>query len=38
MATHGRTALARVLAGSVATEVIRHAPVPVLTLRPERLH
>ena len=38
MATHGRTGLARVLAGSVATEVIRHAPVPVLTLRPERLH
>lgn len=38
MATHGRTGLARVLAGSVATEVIRHAPVPVLTVRPERLH
>jgi nucleotide-binding universal stress UspA family protein len=38
MATHGRTGLARVLAGSVATEVIRHAPVPVLTLRPEHLH
>jgi nucleotide-binding universal stress UspA family protein len=29
MATHGRTGLAPVLAGSVATEVIRHAPVPV---------
>jgi nucleotide-binding universal stress UspA family protein len=38
LATHGRTALARVLAGSVATEVIRHAPVPVLTVRPEHLH
>ena len=38
MATHGRTGLARVLTGSVATEVIRHAQVPVLTLRPEHLH
>ncbi len=37
MATHGRTGLARVLVGSVATEAIRHASVPVLTLRPEHL-
>ena len=37
MATHGRTGLDRVLVGSVATDVIRRAPVPVLTRRPERL-
>lgn len=37
MATHGRTGLARVLTGSVASEVFRHSPVPVLTRRPERL-
>ncbi len=38
MATHGRTGLARLLAGSVATGVVRRSPVPVLTRRPERLH
>jgi len=37
MATHGRTGLARVLAGSVTTDVIRDAPIPILTLRPEHL-
>ena len=37
MATHGRTGLERILAGSVTTEVLRRAPVPVLTLRPESL-
>jgi nucleotide-binding universal stress UspA family protein len=31
--THGRRGLARVLAGSVANEVIRIAPCPVLTVR-----
>lgn len=33
MATHGRTGLRRLLMGSVAEEVIRHAPCPVLTVR-----
>ncbi|MBS3939712.1 MAG: universal stress protein [Actinobacteria bacterium] len=37
MATHGRTGLARILTGSVTTDVIRNAPVPILTLRPEHL-
>ena len=34
IATHGRGGLARVLLGSVAEEVVRHAPCPVLTVRP----
>jgi len=33
MATHGRTGLPRVLFGSVAEGVLRHAPCPVVTLR-----
>jgi len=33
MGTHGRTGLGRLLTGSVAEEVMRHAPCPVLTLR-----
>jgi len=37
LATHGRTGLARLVAGSVALDVVRHASVPVLTLRPEQL-
>ncbi len=37
LATHGRTGLARLIAGSVASGVIRRASVPVLTLRPEQL-
>ena len=37
MATHGRTGLGRILTGSVATEVFRKSPLPVLTVRPERL-
>jgi nucleotide-binding universal stress UspA family protein len=32
MATHGRTALGRLLMGSVAEQVLRQAPCPVLTL------
>lgn len=32
--THGRDGLARVLLGSVAEAVVRHAPCPVLTVRP----
>lgn len=34
MATHGRTGMAHLLAGSVAERVVRSAPCPVLTLRP----
>jgi nucleotide-binding universal stress UspA family protein len=33
--THGRTGLARVLLGSVAEKVVRHAPCSVLTVRPD---
>jgi nucleotide-binding universal stress UspA family protein len=33
--THGRTGLARVLLGSVAETVIRHAPCSVLAVRPD---
>ena len=35
IATHGRTGLAHVLMGSVAETVVRTAPCPVLTVRPE---
>lgn len=31
--THGRTGLKRVLLGSVAENIIRHSPVPVMTVR-----
>lgn len=33
MATHGRTGLQRLLMGSVAEEVMRRAPCPVLTVK-----
>ena len=33
MGTHGRSGIARVLLGSVAERVVRHAPCPVLTIR-----
>jgi nucleotide-binding universal stress UspA family protein len=33
--THGRTGLPRVLLGSVAENVVRHAHCPVLSVRPE---
>jgi len=33
MSTAGRTGVARLLIGSVAEKVVRHSPVPVLTLR-----
>jgi hypothetical protein len=38
MGTHGRTALSRLLMGSVAEAVLRKAPCPVLTAKhiPER--
>ncbi len=35
MGTHGRTGLAHMLIGSVAEKVVRKAPCPVLTVRPE---
>ena len=34
MVTHGRTGLTRLLMGSIAEEVLRNSPVPVLLLRP----
>jgi nucleotide-binding universal stress UspA family protein len=34
MGTHGRTGLPHLLIGSVAEKVVRHSPVPVLTVRP----
>ena len=34
LATHGRTGLKHVLMGSVAENVVRRAPCPVLTVRP----
>ena len=37
MASRGRTGLARMLTGSLTTDVIRNAPIPILTLRPEHL-
>lgn len=33
MGTHGRTGLTHILFGSVAEHVVRHSPVPVLTVR-----
>lgn len=35
MGTHGRTGLAHLLMGSVAAQVVRTAPCPVLTVRPQ---
>lgn len=34
MGTHGRTGLKHVLLGSVAEKVVRHAPCPVMVVRP----
>ena len=34
MATEGRTGLSHLLIGSVAEKVVRHSPIPVLTVRP----
>jgi universal stress protein A len=35
ISTHGRTGLAHVIIGSVAERVVRHSPVPVLTVKPQ---
>jgi nucleotide-binding universal stress UspA family protein len=37
LATHGRSGLARVVRGSVAEQVLRRAPVPVLAANPKAL-
>jgi len=37
MATHGRTGVVRLLLGSVALEVVRRSPLPVLLVRPTEL-
>ena len=37
LATHGRTGLRHVVLGSVAENVVRRAPCPVLTVRPASL-
>jgi len=34
LATHGRTGLKRLVIGSVTEKVVRHAPCPVLTVKP----
>lgn len=34
MSTHGRTGLLHMLLGSVTEKVVRHAPCPVLSIRP----
>lgn len=36
MGTHGRRGVSHVLLGSVAERVVRHSPVPVLTVPPTR--
>ncbi len=36
MGTHGRRGLRRILLGSVAESVVRTAPCPVLTIRPQQ--
>jgi nucleotide-binding universal stress UspA family protein len=36
ISTHGRTGLDHILMGSVTEKVVRHAPCPVLSIRPER--
>lgn len=35
MSTHGRSGIARMVIGSVADQVVRHSPVPVLLVRPD---
>lgn len=36
MGTHGRSGLDRILVGSVAEHVVRNAPAPVVTVRPDQ--
>lgn len=37
MGTHGRKGLDRILFGSVADGVVKHSPIPVLTINPYRM-
>jgi universal stress protein A len=37
ISTHGRTGLSHILVGSVTERVVRHAPCPVLSIRPEKI-
>src|SRR6185295_19030643 len=37
ISSHGRRGLVRMIAGSVAEEVLRHAEVPVLITHPDRI-
>ncbi|HEX2928870.1 MAG TPA: universal stress protein [Candidatus Binatia bacterium] len=34
LATHGRTGITRLVIGNVAEKIVRHAPCPVLTVKP----
>lgn len=36
ISTHGRTGLSHVLMGSVTEKVVRHAPCPILSIRPQQ--
>jgi nucleotide-binding universal stress UspA family protein len=36
LATHGRTGIKRLVIGNVAEKVVRHAPCPVLTVKPNK--
>lgn len=38
MSTHGRSGLARMVMGSIADDIIRHATLPVLLVRPKPVH
>jgi len=38
MGTHGRRGVSRALLGSVTETVVRTAPCPVLTVRPNVIH
>jgi nucleotide-binding universal stress UspA family protein len=35
LATHGRTGIKRLVIGNVAEKIVRHAPCPVLTMKPK---
>jgi len=37
VSSHGRTGLGRILFGSTAEAVVRHAPCPVLVVKPPQL-
>ncbi|MGH7767773.1 MAG: universal stress protein [Candidatus Binatia bacterium] len=37
ISTHGRTGLSHILVGSVTERVVRNAPCPVLSIRPEKI-